>query len=98
MTNWTFPIPNITGYTSFLTYSNEITNNMFGPILLLIIFMVSFIATSRNGTSPAFSFACFITTLSSIFLAIMSIVSPEVIVLLVLLTAISAFFLYKFGD
>ena len=98
MPDWTFPIPNITGYEDLFEYSNEITNNMFGISLLLIIFMVSFVASKNLPTEKAFSISCFTTYMASIFLAIMHLISGEIILLMTLLTALSVFFLYKFGD
>lgn len=98
MPNWTFPIPNVTGYVDLFKYGNEITNNMLGLGILLIIFMVSFVASKSLPTEKAFSIACFTTTMASYFLAIMQLISGEIILMMTLLTALSVFFLYKFGD
>ena len=95
---WTFPIPNVTGYVDLFTYSNEVTNNMFGLGILMIIFVVSFVVSKNLPTEKAFSMACFTTTMTSYFLAILQLVSGEIILIMTLLTALSVFFLYRFGD
>ncbi len=92
-----FQYPNVSNYQELMQYNNTITNNMFGPVLLLIIFMVCFIATKGNrySTGTAFTFASFTTMISSTMLAIIGIVSSEIILFLIIIVAISLFFLQK---
>ncbi len=92
-----FPSANISNYQELMQYNNTITGGMFGPVLLLIIFMVCFIATKGNrySTGTAFTFASFTTMISSALLAVLEIVSSEIILFLIIIVAISLFFLGK---
>lgn len=90
-----FPYPNVSDYQELMQYNNTVTGNLFGPVLLLIIFMVCFIATKGNrySTGTAFTFASFTTMISSALLAVLEIVSSEIILFLIIIVAISLFFL-----
>lgn len=92
-----FPYPNVSNYQELLQYNNAITGNMFGPVLLIIIFMVCFIATKGNrySTGTAFTFASFTTMISSALLAVLEIVSSEIILFLIIIVSISLFFVGK---
>lgn len=102
MPNLTFPIPNVsTGPHNLLTYSNTVTNNMFSIFLLLSIFLILFINLKTRGfqTEKALVSAAFSTTLVSyIMIIIPDFISPEIAVIMTMITAVSVLLLYKTGS
>jgi len=95
-----FPFPNITnGFQDLLTYSNTVTNNWFSTLgILLPIFLILFIGMKTKGyrTELAFASASFSTTLVSyVMVLIPGFISPTIIVILTMITAVSVLFLYK---
>lgn len=101
MPNLTFPIPNVTsGPHELLTYSNTVTNNLFSIFILVAIFLVLFINMKTRGfqtekalVSSAFS----ITLVSYIMMLIPNLISPEITVIMTMITAVSVLLLYKSG-
>ena len=97
-----FPYPNVTnGFQDLLVYSNTVTNNLFSSLILLGIFLILFLSLKTRGvlSEKAFVSAAFATTLVSyIMVLIPGFLSPEIIVIMTMVTAISVLFLYKTGS
>lgn len=95
---------NITGFRGLLDYVNNVTTHtaaggaqtaMFGPLLLIAIFMISFLSLKYYQTEEAFIAAIFITMLSSFFLAPMGLINAMIPLILVCVGLGSLFMLYK---
>ena len=97
-----FPIPNITsGFQDLLIYSNTVTSNLFSSFLLIGLFLILFLGMKTRGfqTEKVFASASFSTTLVSyIMLLIPGFISPDIIVIMTMITAVSVIFLYKTGS
>lgn len=88
------------GFQDLLTYSNSVTNNFFGATIIFGVFMVLFIGLKTRGfpTEKAFASASFSSTLVSyIMVLIPNVISPSIVTVLTLLTAISIIMLYRTG-
>lgn len=94
-----FPNPNVTsGFEDILTYSNTVTNNTFVFGILIAVFLILFIGLKTRGfaSEKAFASAIFSTTLVTyIMVLIPNFLSPEIIVIMTLLSAVSMVILYK---
>lgn len=97
-----FPYPNVTdGFQDLLTYGNIVSGNVFGVSILLGFFFILFISLKTRGfpTEKVFASAVFsTTTLSYIMVLIPNFISPEIVVTMTMVTAISVLFLYKTGS
>lgn len=91
--NLTFPHPNATSLVDFLTYGNTVTNDFFGIGILIAIFFVVFVAGKNYPTTTAFSASVMITTLASVLMALLGLVSPNIIIMLAVATIVSIFFI-----
>jgi len=77
------------------TFVNQETNNLFFPIMLVVLFMIQMIGAMASGSSGAKAWvgAGFICSVLSIPLGILAFVSQKYIYLLILMTALGAFWL-----
>ena len=66
-----FDTPNIGNLTSIFTYANTITSGWLGYAMLIMIFVISFIAMIRWKTDDALIASLFLTTVIGVFLYIM---------------------------
>ena len=88
--NWT----NITSPTDLFNYANIVTNNWFGLMLIISIFIILFISFKSYETEKAFSATTFISTIIALLLSLMGILSPEYVIIMIVLTAISVILLF----
>jgi hypothetical protein len=86
---------NLTGFDKIMQYNNTVTNDFFGVTLLMIVFSISFISLYGFGKKPAFVASLWLTTVISIFSWVMSIVSPDIMVMLAVVTAMASLFLFR---
>lgn len=97
MTYFDYPT-NLTDFNQTLHYVDNVTDNMFGVAILLIIFTISFMALkSRYPTESALPSAMFTTTLISIFLWLLEILPAEAPPILALVTAFSVVLAFRGG-
>ena len=83
-----YPAPNITNAIGLITYNDSVTNNLFSPFLLIMIFSIVFLSTNQRNTIYSLMVASFITTISSYLLVAMGALNPTYSIVLTLLTAI----------
>ena len=98
MANNTYPVPNLTagdasGIYELLRYVNNVTDSLFFPMILGIIFVVTFTAGKQFSNSRAFAFASFLCLVLSVPLGVMNLVAPFYMYLFVVLTAGAAIWL-----
>jgi hypothetical protein len=93
-----YPSPtNISRIYQFFQWSNTVNNGWFGDILVITIFISFFIVFKRFPLKEAFATASFIGMLSAILLSLLGIVTPILVLLFIIMSAIGAASLY-FGD
>lgn len=89
---------NLTDINKTLYYVNDVTDNMFGVAILLIVFTISFMALkSRYPIESALPSSMFTTTLISIFLWLLGILPAEAPPILGLMTAFSVVLTFRGG-
>ena len=98
--DWTLIVQNTTNVTNIqeaMTYINSVTGYWFGYMILLMVFMVVFIAGSRYGSSASLATSLFITTITGYLLAGFGMVGQEAIVPLTLALVGAIILIYKGG-
>ncbi|MEX0597451.1 MAG: hypothetical protein WD512_13230 [Candidatus Paceibacterota bacterium] len=66
-----YPTVNQTSsFNGIAEYVNQVTNNLFFPLILLAMFVITFVTTMHLGTGRAFVFASFFCSIIAIFLVI----------------------------
>lgn len=83
--------PNVTdseGIFELLRYVNTTADGLLFPMLLFVIFIITFIATKQFASSKAFAYASFITMVLAIPLAVLDLVAPKFMYLFIILTAV----------
>jgi len=81
--------------TSMLGIVNHMTDNWFGMILMIMIFVIAFMATRSNyGALRAFTFSSLISGIGAFFLSYIPIVSVYVAIAFFVSAAIGTFLLY----
>jgi hypothetical protein len=75
-------------YEIFKFVGVSATEGLLFPVMLLVIWIVSFMALKQYSTSRAFAFASFFCTILGIFLAVMDLMAPKWMYLLVFLTVV----------
>lgn len=95
-TNWN-PYPqlgkdyNITNMTSMVTYASTVTNSWFGIFVVIMIFVIMNIMVSRRyGISgAAFLVSAYVTFAFAVMLRIMSLVTDQVVMILIVIVIAS---------
>lgn len=72
-----------------LIYINDVTGGIFFPLILLAMFIISFVTTTIFGVGNAFVYASFFTSILSIFMAIAGLLKPTWMYFAFVLLAIS---------
>ena len=98
-----YSMENLTGATDFvgiIKYANEVTGDMFGVILLFIVFMVFFGGSANAGASTerSFVFAMFVTTISGWLLYAIGLISVGISIMLFVLLLIGVFIVGRSKD
>lgn len=77
-------------FVGLFTFADRASGNIFFPVLLLVIWCVIFFSSKKYTTSRSWLISSFITMVLSVLFAILNLVSPKIMYLLILLTAIGA--------
>lgn len=85
---------NVTNMTGMLLYTNSVTNGYWGLLTLVVVFFVAFISLKVYTAPRALGGACFITLISTILFRILGLVNNTVLVVVVLLNAVAAAWLW----
>ena len=90
MAYYTVPTGNETAglYEFFRYISVTATNGLFWPVILLVVWIISFLALKQYSTSRAWTFASFFCSVLGILLAVMDYISPKWMYLTIFLTLI----------
>lgn len=85
-----YPMPDnndTQGFLELFTYINNVTDGLFFPMILFIIWIVTFIASKIFSNSRAFTVASFITSFLSMMLAVLGLAAPKYAYLSIILLA-----------
>lgn len=79
-----------------MSYNNNVTGDVFGLTIVLMVFVLSFVVVSRNQQiESAIATSMFITFISAVLLASMTVINPTYIAWTIVGLAISVFVLWK---
>lgn len=98
----TFPNPtNITNVTGLFGYSNQVTGNLFMPIMLITLWLIFFVTLKSWRNEAAFGASTFTIMLITILLRIITwngvpLVNDTVVVIMIL-CFLAAFFMVAFN-
>ncbi len=85
---------NISSFDGLVAYNNTVTNGFFAIFMLAGVFLICFQATGNQRKEVSFAFSTFVTLISSIFFAALGLVGGHVVVVLAVLTAGAAAYLF----
>jgi len=94
-----YPIPTVNDTRNLLSIfqfvSNDLSENLFFPLIILVIWIVQFIGVLAEGrpASRAFVFASFTATILSIILGILAMMEQKWIYLLIIGVSLGAFWI-----
>jgi len=97
-----YEMPNATdsqGLYEFFGYVNKLSNSLFFPVMLVVVWFISFVGTfnvlgrDRPAGARAFTFASFLISVLSIMLAIMGFLASKFMYLSFILVAIGVLWL-----
>lgn len=81
------------GFFELARYTNTATDGLMFPVILMVIFVVVFVATKQFSTAKAFTFASFVCVVASLPLALLDVMSPRFMYLFGILLATGAVWL-----
>lgn len=97
----TYALPsNITGFNGMFVYVNSLTNNLFSTLIPVSIYAICFIYLKMGGerTSVSFTAAGVTSFIMSVLLWVVGFVSYQIVFILLVLTALSAWWAYIDGS
>lgn len=80
---------NITGIDSLATYANEVTDQWFGSLILLLIFYFFMMTFNFNEKKVSFMVSSIITVLASTIFYIVGIISLSILIISFIITIIA---------
>jgi hypothetical protein len=92
-TNYTYQIP--TNYSGLIMAGDSYTGNMLSIMLLVFVFGTVFLTLYGRGNENAFMAACVTTAITSIFMMVFSSISPAIVLICIVISAISIYALPK---
>jgi|TARA_R100000501_G_C2629734_1_gene124610 hypothetical protein len=92
------PSPNnFTQFHEILPFMNHVTENWFGRVIILMIFIIAFIGSRTGSTNRSFAFASFIAAFFSIILLQFGIVDMLTVFITTIAFVASTAFLFGEG-
>jgi len=76
------------GLYEFFAYTNTVSDGIMFPIIMLVIWIIMFIATKRYSVSRAWTMASFFSFILSVPLMVMGMLAPKFMYLIILLLAV----------
>lgn len=81
------------GLFEFFAYTNTVSDGLMFPVIMLVIWVIMFIATKRYSVSRAWTMSSFFCFILSVPLVVMGMFSPKYMYLLILLLAVGVVWL-----
>lgn len=85
------------GFLGIFELVNSNTEGYFFPVIIMIIWVITFVATKQFSSAKAFTYASFLGMILSIILSVIDLMSPRWMYLMIVLTAMGAVWL-KFEE
>ena len=86
---YTQPTGNETnGFYNLFGYINRVSGGIFWPIMLLVLWIITFLAIKQYSTSRAWTFASFFCAILSIPLAVLDYIAPVYMYMCIFLTIV----------
>lgn len=79
---------NITNIGQILPYINTVMDNIFGSVLLVVLFFIFWISLKDYRTDRAFAAAAFVIMPIAIFFFIMGLINTYILIIFVIITII----------
>jgi len=79
MTTDLYPTPAVTDLIGIMQYAQTVTNGIFSPVVLVLIFIVSFLSLKRFETKTALPASLFITSLCALFFYLMGLAQDAIL-------------------
>jgi hypothetical protein len=74
---YTMPTENQTlGFNEIVAWTNDVTNNLLFPLILLAMFVISFVGTMHFGNGKAFTYSMFFCSILAIFMVVARMLNP----------------------
>jgi hypothetical protein len=81
---------NMSNIADLFKVSSQLSDGLFGPMILVVLFVVVFVQLKNYPTKPALAAAAFITAIAGILLLLMGIVTWPVLLITIVIAAIAA--------
>jgi hypothetical protein len=92
-----YPAVNVTDFVGLLKWSNSLTGYFFGPLAVLALFAVLFLATKRYGTEQAFAASAFVSAIVCFLLFLIDLTTVAHVITAGIAVMVSVFAL-KFSE
>ena len=74
---YSYPTENQTlGFNEIVSWVNDVTDQTFFPLVLLAMFIITFVSTMYFGTGRAFVYSSFFCSVLAIFMAVARMINP----------------------
>lgn len=83
---------NFTGMWGMFDYANTVTDGLFGPLMLLAIFIVTMAVQRNRSVKESLPVSCFITAILAVMMKVGGLVPNEAVIALIVATAVSMLF------
>jgi hypothetical protein len=72
-----YPTENQTlGFNEIVAWTNDVTNNLLFPLILLAMFVITFVGTMNFGNGRAFTYSMFFCSVLAIFMTVARMLNP----------------------
>ena len=90
MSYYNIPTGNQTAgfYEIFKYVSGDVTNGLFFPVILLVVWIIAFLGLKQYSTSRAWTFASFFCAILSIIMGVLDLINPRWMYLTIMMTLI----------
>lgn len=86
----TITLPSITNFSDFILWVDELSGNIIGPVMCLLLFSLVFLSRQNEGTVNAFLLSSFSAMVLGIILSLIPLITPPMVTMLISLTLIAA--------
>ena len=86
---------NVTDMVGLFTWANNLSGNIFMPLLTVVIWIVCFTYMIPQGLDKGFIFASFVTFVTAVMIIAMGLMQPGYIIIYLLLLGVSGFLAWR---
>ena len=90
-----FPEPsNLTRVDEFLRYTNMVSDNLFGTLVLIVIYIISLVMFSKWGMKTSFAVSSYIAAILAVFFKLLGIINELALIIAIIVVAIATVSLF----